>query len=169
MWWLTHNRISSPFHAALFELFVQVQLLSGVVATVGHVPSINSSIADTVSRLFMLSGGKAYRLLLSAPTVQACLTPLGIRYGDLKTMKLSCHTTPDFLGSAIRLDTIITYYNKLNCLPRIVNSATQYNLFKLKGNNEDISHQFFVIQMKLMQCPPNQGFALFFTHMNSRC
>jgi hypothetical protein len=70
MWWLTLNRTRSSFHLALFELYVQVQLLSGVVATIGYIPGFENTHADAASRNFQVTDGPAYLAALSAPAVQ---------------------------------------------------------------------------------------------------
>jgi hypothetical protein len=72
MWWLTLNRTSSPFHAALFQMFAQVQLLSGVVVTLGYVRGEDNFLADASSRNYIVADGKGelYRRMLTAPTVQ---------------------------------------------------------------------------------------------------
>jgi hypothetical protein len=69
MWWLISNRTRSAFHAALFQLFIQVQLLSGVVVTLGHVAGVDNPIADAVSRAFDVENGPLYRQQLEAPAV----------------------------------------------------------------------------------------------------
>jgi hypothetical protein len=69
IWWLIRNRTRSAFHAALFQLFVQVQLLSGVVVTLGHVAGVDNPIADAVSRDFDVLNGPLYRQQLEAPGV----------------------------------------------------------------------------------------------------
>lgn len=53
------------------------------------------------------------------------------------------HNAGFFSCSSVRLEAVITYYNKFKSLPRIVNSTNQFNLYKLKDSNEDISHHFF--------------------------
>ena len=70
MWWLIRNRTRSTFHTALYQFFLHLQLLSGVVATLGHIAGEKNPIADAVSREFQVKNGSTYRTLLTQPQVQ---------------------------------------------------------------------------------------------------
>ena len=70
IWWLTCNRTASAFHSALFELFMQIQLLAGVVVTVGFIKGLKNTTADAVSRDFKTPHGPQVRALLMQSHVQ---------------------------------------------------------------------------------------------------
>lgn len=67
LYWLSKNRSRTPFTQLLFALFCHLQLMSGVVLTMGHIPGVLNVFADAISRHFQVPHGTALRAQLSRP------------------------------------------------------------------------------------------------------
>jgi hypothetical protein len=65
--WLSKNRSRTPFVNFLYCLFTQLQLRSGLVVTMGHVPGKKNVWADAVSRHYNCANGPALKAQILRP------------------------------------------------------------------------------------------------------
>jgi hypothetical protein len=65
--WMTKHRAAHPLHLFLLQVFAHLQLISGVLITVGHIPGAVNIYADAASRSFQVPDG---------PRIRAFLLPL---------------------------------------------------------------------------------------------
>ena len=59
--WLQKRRSLSPTHAVLMQLTTVLQVHFGCLITAGHVPGIENTVADAISRSFESNDGKLVR------------------------------------------------------------------------------------------------------------
>jgi hypothetical protein len=67
LYWLSKNRSHTPFVNLLYSLFCHLQLMSGVILTMGHIPGAINVFADAVSRDFQVDNGPLIRAQLYRP------------------------------------------------------------------------------------------------------
>jgi hypothetical protein len=104
--WMRTNRASHPLHLFLLQIFSLIQIRSGMVITMGHVPGVLNIYADAASRYFRCTNGQAIREHLhSLPSLALPATFIAdtMRIAKLQSSDIS----NGVLESLIALDRVI--------------------------------------------------------------
>ena len=71
--WATKCRGESGFHTLLIRVLCDLQVATGTLLTVSHVPGVENTVADAISREFDVPNGPKIRLRVTASTARAPL------------------------------------------------------------------------------------------------
>ena len=72
--WMTKHRAAHPLHLFLLQVFSHLQLITGILVTIGHLPGKVNIYADATSRSFLVPNGPEIRAFL-APLEQVSCAP----------------------------------------------------------------------------------------------
>ena len=72
--WMAKHRAAHPLHLFLLQVFSHLQLITGILVTIGHLPGKVNIYADATSRSFLVPNGPAIRAFL-APLKQVSCAP----------------------------------------------------------------------------------------------
>ena len=73
--WMTKHRAAHPLHLFLLQVFSHLQLITGILVTIGHLPGKVNIYADATSRSFLVPNGPEIRAFL-APLEQVSCAPV---------------------------------------------------------------------------------------------
>ena len=71
---MAKHRAAHPLHLFLLQVFSHLQLITGILVTIGHLPGKINIYADATSRSFLVPNGPAIRAFL-APLKQVSCAP----------------------------------------------------------------------------------------------
>jgi hypothetical protein len=74
--WMAKHRAAHPLHLFLLQVFSHLQLITGILVTIGHLPGKINIYADATSRSFLVPNGPAIRAFLAPLTQVSCAPAL---------------------------------------------------------------------------------------------
>ena len=103
--WMTKHRAAHPLHLFLLQVFSHLQLITGILVTIGHLPGKVNIYADATSRSFLVPNGPEIRAFLAPLEQVSCAPALLAAMATISALGFEhiSETAPEALTVSVKL------------------------------------------------------------------